>query len=89
MSQGAVGPAGEAIPVGVAEIAGRLSVRPQTVQRWLRRKLMPTPRWTVSRQPAWEWSEIEAWARHTRRLLETDVHAALLELEGTGWGQGS
>ena len=75
----------EFIPVGAAEIAGRLGVRPQTVHTWRHRKLMPHPRWTVSGQPAWDWAEIEAWARRTGRLRDSDTHAALLELEGTGW----
>jgi hypothetical protein len=39
----------------------------------------------VSGQPAWDWAEIEAWARRTGRLRETDIHAHMLELEGTGW----
>lgn len=76
---------GESIPVGAAEIAVRLGVRPQTVHTWRHRKLMPQPRWTVSGQPAWNWPEIEAWARRTGRLREGDAHAALLELEGIGW----
>jgi hypothetical protein len=71
--------------VGAAEIATRLRVKPQTVHAWRHRKLMPAPRWTVSGQPAWDWSEIEAWARRTGRLQEEDLHAALLELEGVGW----
>lgn len=78
-------PLGELTPVGAAEIASRLGVKPQTVHTWRHRKLMPPPRWTVSGQPAWNWSEIEAWARRTGRLREGDVHGALLELEGTGW----
>ena len=76
---------GELIPVGAAEIATRLRVKPQTVHAWRHRKLMPEPRWTVSGQPAWDWSEIEGWARRTGRLQAGDVHAALLELEGVGW----
>lgn len=75
----------EPIPVGAAEIAARLRVKPQTVHTWRHRELMPEPRWLVSGQPAWNWSEIEAWARRTGRLREGDVHAALLELEGAGW----
>ena len=39
----------------------------------------------MSGQPAWDWLEIEAWARRTGRLREVDIHAALLELEGVGW----
>src|SRR5881628_512983 len=75
----------ESVPVGAAEIAVRLRVRPQTVHTWRHRKLMPEPRWTVSGQPAWDWPEIEAWARRTGRLREGDVHVALLELDGVGW----
>ena len=73
------------MPVGAAEIASRLGVRPQTVHTWRQRKLMPAPRWTVSGQPAWDWAAIEAWARRTGRLRAPDIHAALLELEGAGW----
>src|SRR5262245_26559431 len=72
-------------PVGAAEIAERLGVRGQTVHTWRQRKLMPLPRWTVSGQPAWDWSEIEEWARRTGRLRASDVHAGLAELEGMGW----
>ena len=75
----------EVTPVGAAEIAARLGVRPQTVHTWRHRKLMPPPRWTVSGQPAWDWLDVESWARRTGRLAEPDVHAALLELEGVGW----
>jgi hypothetical protein len=78
-------PSQEPTPVGSAEIAARLRVRPQTVHTWRQRGLMPEPRWTVSGQPAWDWTDIEAWARRTGRLREPDVHAALLELEGIGW----
>jgi hypothetical protein len=76
---------GGPLPVGAAEIAARLRVKPQTVHTWRHRKLLPPPRWTVSGQPAWDWPEIESWARQTGRLRTEDVHAALLELEGIGW----
>ena len=76
----------ESFPVGAAEIAERLEVRAQTVHTWRQRKLMPPPRWTVSGQPAWDWSEIQDWARRTGRLRPRDVHARLAELEGMGWG---
>lgn len=76
---------GEPLPVGAAEIAARLGVRPQTVHTWRHRQLMPKPRWTVSGQPAWDWPEIEEWARRTGRRRENDAHAAFLELEGVGW----
>jgi hypothetical protein len=73
------------IPVGAAEIAERIGVRPQTVHAWRHRKLMPAPRWTVSGQPAWDWSEIEDWARRTGRIRVADPHQALADLEGIGW----
>jgi len=85
MARRTITSAGEAAPVGTAEIAGRLGVKPQTVRTWRHRKLMPPPRWTVSGQPAWDWPDIEAWARRTGRLREAGLHAALLELEGIGW----
>ncbi len=85
MPRRTTGSRGEPTRVGAAEIAVRLRVRPQTVHTWRHRKLMPEPRWIVSGQPAWDWPEIEAWARRTGRLREGDVHAALLELEGVGW----
>jgi len=72
-------------PVGAAEVASRLGVRAPTVHTWRQRKLLPEPRWTVSGQPAWDWAEIEAWARRTGRLRPADVHAELLDLEGMGW----
>jgi hypothetical protein len=55
-------------PVGLAEIAERLGVKPQTAQMWRHRKVMPDPRWTVSGQPAWDWPDIEWWAKKTARL---------------------
>jgi hypothetical protein len=76
------------VPVGAAEIATRLRVRPQTVHTWRQRGRMPAPRWTVSGQPAWDWTDVEAWARRTGRLREPDLHAVLLELEGVGWPGG-
>ena len=75
----------ESIPVGAAEIAFRLGVKAQTVHTWRQRGLLPLPRWTVSGQPAWDWPEIEEWAKRTGRLKETDLYDGLLQLEGTGW----
>ncbi len=51
------------LPVGVAEISERLAVRQQTVAQWKLRGLLPAPRWTVSRLPAWNWPEVERWAQ--------------------------
>jgi predicted DNA-binding transcriptional regulator AlpA len=74
-----------AFPVGVAEVAARLGVKPQTVHTWRHRNLMPAPRWTVSGQPAWEWAEIETWAKRTDRLRREDMYTGMLALEGLGW----
>ncbi|MFS8523142.1 MAG: hypothetical protein FWJ87_17580 [Micromonosporaceae bacterium] len=55
-------------PVGIVEIAERLGVERQTVDAWRHRRVLPDPAWTVGGRPAWAWSTIEAWARHTGRL---------------------
>lgn len=55
-------------PVGLADIALRLGVEPQTARNWRTRGVLPPPEWTVSGSPAWSWSTIEAWARETGRL---------------------
>ena len=55
-------------PVGLTEIAERLGVQPETPQRWRMRDVMPEPRWTVSGRPAWDWPDVERWAKDTGRL---------------------
>lgn len=55
-------------PVGVLEIAERLGCKRETVAMWGYRGLLPEPPWRVSGQPAWDWAEIEEWARSTGRL---------------------
>lgn len=56
-------------PVGVVEIADRLGVTRKAVDAWRMRDLgFPEPRWTVGGRPAWEWEDVEAWARETGRL---------------------
>lgn len=55
-------------PVGSVDIARRLGVKDATVKMWAYRKLLPPPRWHVSGRPAWDWPDIEAWARETDRL---------------------
>lgn len=74
-----------AFPVGAAEVAARLGVKRQTVQTWRHRNLLPAPRWTVSGQPAWEWAEIETWAKRTDRLRKENMYTDMLRLEGSGW----
>lgn len=55
-------------PVGCVEVAARLGVKRQTVAQWRVRGVMPAPAWTVSGQPCWDWSTVEAWALRTGRL---------------------
>ncbi len=54
--------------VGVADIAERLGVRPQTAATWRHRGLLPEPDWMVSGLPVWDWPTIAAWAKTTGRL---------------------
>ncbi len=56
-------------PVGIVEIADRLGVERETVDKWRTRDLLPEPEWTVGGRPAWDWRTIEAWARETGRSL--------------------
>jgi predicted site-specific integrase-resolvase len=55
-------------PVGLSDIADRLGVAHQTAKQWNLRGLLPPPKWTVSGRPAWEWKDVEKWARKTGRL---------------------
>lgn len=49
-------------PVGKAEIVERLGISHQLLNRWAATNPLPEPAWTVSRQPAWDWTDIEQWA---------------------------
>lgn len=53
--------------VGVADIADRLGVSRATVDQWKWRGRLPQPKWSISGNPAWDWADIEAWARKTGR----------------------
>lgn len=55
-------------PVGLAEIADRLGVSSQTPYMWRHRGLLPEPSWIVSGAPAWNWPDVERWAKETGRL---------------------
>ena len=72
------------LPVGVAEISERLGVRQQTVAQWKLRGLLPAPLWQVSRQPAWNWPDIEAWARSRPSLSEPATYSFRLYLSVDG-----
>ncbi len=63
----------DADPVGLAEIAQRLRVQRDTVDKWRARHLLPQPTWpSVGGRPAWHWPVIETWARDTGRLTGKD-----------------
>lgn len=56
-------------PVGVPELAARLGVTRKAVDQWRVRGLgFPPAKWTVGGRPAWDWPQIEKWARATGRL---------------------
>lgn len=55
-------------PVGIPEIAERLGVKRATVDQWRLRGLLPDPKWTVGGRPAWDWTDVEKWAKETGRL---------------------
>lgn len=61
-------------PVGVADIARRLGVRPGTVHAWTHRfgqpyfPEFPGPEWVIGGQRLWEWRDIEEWAVSTGRV---------------------
>ena len=57
-------------PVGAADIAARLGVKPVTVRQWQARYItFPAPRWHVNGQAAWDWPDVEAWAATTGRVI--------------------
>jgi hypothetical protein len=55
-------------PVGIEEIAKRLDVPVKTVRYWRSQGLLPAPRWRVSGNAAFEFSDIEQWTRATGRM---------------------
>jgi transposase len=55
-------------PVGVSDIAHRLNVHENTVQKWRQRHpdSFPEPRCQVGGRPCWQWHDVQRWARkHT------------------------
>lgn len=54
--------------VGVAEIAARLQVKPQTVSMWKIRGLLPAPFVALRMGDVWSWPTIASWAARTGRL---------------------
>lgn len=56
-------------PVGTVEIAERLGVARAAVDKWRIRDVgFPSPAGTVGGRPAWDWADVETWARGTGRL---------------------
>ncbi len=55
-------------PVGIALIAERLEVEPETVVTWRKRGIFPSEALVLSRSPLWAWATVEEWARETGRL---------------------
>jgi len=54
-------------PVGAADIAERLGVKPVTVRAWqARRTNFPKPRWQVNGQATWDWADVRNWAAEAR-----------------------
>lgn len=54
-------------PLGIAEIAHLLEVKPGTVAQWRQRHIFPHPELTVNRLPAWWADTIIEWAEATGR----------------------
>ena len=57
--------------VGMVELARRLDVKRDTLNKWRARGLagtpFPSPRWDVGGNPAWDWDEVTAWLRAVGR----------------------
>lgn len=54
--------------VGLVEIADRLGVPRTHVDQWKWRGILPAPAWIIGGRPAWDWPDIEEWARTSGRL---------------------
>lgn len=56
-----------AVPVGITEIAMRLSVVPGTVRMWRTRHAdFPAPMAELAMGPVWDWGAVLAWSRRLR-----------------------
>jgi len=51
---------------GIAEIAGAIAARPETVAQWYRRGKLPEPTARLKMGPVWSAADIEAWIRQVR-----------------------
>lgn len=56
-------------PVATGDIAARLGISVDTVQKWAQRELMPTARWKSGKTSLWCWEQdIVPWLQaHPRR----------------------
>lgn len=71
-------------PIGAQEIADLLDVQDRTVHQWIRRGLMPPPRWqSVNGSRAWERNEVIKWAGRSGRLSNPALVAEYVERYGT------
>jgi hypothetical protein len=76
-------PAGWA-PLGRTEAAGRLGVRPGTVDKWVERGIFPAPSGTIGGRPFWFEGLLDEWARtrtDPRRRRPAEFGSDVLRLE--------
>ena len=67
--------------VGTHEIAQRLDVPRDQVDKWRRRGGVrgvpfPAPRWRVGNRPAWDWGDVVAWWDAIGRTLPATAPSA-------------
>jgi hypothetical protein len=55
--------------VDISEIACRLQVPKDTVNKWRYRELLPAVDYDLRVGPVWEWTTIRQWAEQTGRLV--------------------
>lgn len=65
------------ILVSSVEIADRLGVKRMTVHQWRQRNVgFPDPLAQLAIGPVWDWADVEAWAKASRRLPSTRNRSA-------------
>ncbi len=65
---------GQGTFVGVAEIARRIDVRPDTVHKWrMRHPDFPDPIADLAAGPVWRWADLEKWLTRTGRRGTGDM----------------
>lgn len=63
--------------VGLGEIALRLDVSRELVDKWRERRTLPDPDFPLLGGPVWYWQTIRKWAVTTDRLPENGSHAGV------------